>query len=109
MFSDWESRVEHVRRVLEKLRQAGLRANPKKCKWGRERMEFSEHVVGEGGVSIPQAHAAAMGLYVKLSTKKGLQSFLEMISYYRKFVKDLAEQTAVLKPATSKAAPPNIQ
>ena len=60
------------------------------------------HVVGEGGVFIPQARVAAIEAYLKPSTKKGLHSILGTISYYRKFIKDLAGQTAVLTPATSK-------
>ena len=36
--SCWSDHVRHVRGVLECLRQAGLTANPAKCRWGGECM-----------------------------------------------------------------------
>ena len=73
VYSDsWKDHVQHMRKVLERLRQAGLTANPAKCEWGGQNLEFLGHIVGEGGVSIPEARAAAIGGYVRPTTKKGL-------------------------------------
>jgi len=44
VFSEsWEQHTQHIRQVLEKLRTAGLTANPKKCRWGGRTMEFLGH------------------------------------------------------------------
>jgi len=45
--SNWKDQVMHVREVLAKLREAGLTANPAKCKWGGSQMEFLWHSVGK--------------------------------------------------------------
>ena len=37
---DWQEHKKHVRQVLNRLREAGLKANPAKCHWGGTQMEF---------------------------------------------------------------------
>ena len=106
--SSWGEHVQHVRRVLTCLREAGLTANPAKCHWGGTRMEFLGHLVGEGTMSIPQHRVQALASYTKPSTKKGLQSFLGAIGFYRRYVEKLAKETAILTPLTSKLAPARI-
>ena len=103
--SSWDHHVGHVRQVLSCLREAGLTANPAKCHWGGTRMEFLGHLVGEGTMSIPQHRVEALAVYTKPCTKKGLRSFLGAVEFYRRYVEQLAEQTAVLTPLTSKLAP----
>ena len=103
--SNWEDHIEHVRQVLDKLRTAGLIANPAKCHWGGTRMEFLGHLVGEGTMSVPQHQVEAFAKYSKPSTKK---AFLGAIAFYRRYIELLAKQTAVLTPLTSKLAPSKI-
>ena len=96
IFSDsWEEHVIHVRKVLTALRQAGLTANPAKCQWGGEQMEFLGHTVGKGEYSVPERRAEAIKKYIRPTTKKGLRAFLGTVSYYRKFLDKLADQTSV--------------
>ena len=106
--SSWADHVGHVRQVLSCLREAGLTANPAKCHWGGTRMEFLGHLVGEGTMSIPQHRVEALAAYTKPCTKKGLRSFLGAVGFYRRYVEQLAEQTAVLTPLTSKLAPSRV-
>ena len=42
--SCWDDHVKHVQQVMDKLRTAGLTANPAKCHWGGTRMEFLGHL-----------------------------------------------------------------
>ena len=106
--SCWVDHVQHVRQVLDKLKTAGLTANPAKCHWGGTRMEFLGHLVGEGTMSVPQHRVEALATYSKLSTKKGLRAFLGAIGFYRRYIELLAKDTAVLTPLTSKLAPSKI-
>ena len=106
--SSWADHVGHVRQVLSCLREAGLTANPAKCHWGGTRMEFLGHLVGESTMSIPQHRVEALAAYTKPCTKKGLRSFLGAVGFYRRYVVQLAEQTAVLTPLTSKLAPSHV-
>ena len=36
----WDDHLTHIRQILIALRDAGLTANPSKCKWGGEQIEF---------------------------------------------------------------------
>ena len=52
--SDWTTHLDHIRRVLEALKRAGLTANPKKCEWGGKHMLYLGHIVGSGKLVVPQ-------------------------------------------------------
>jgi len=106
--NDWKTHIEHIDRVLGKLREAGLTANLKKCKWGGKSIEFLGHQVRDGRMSLTSHRAEALRTYTRPCTKKGLRSFLGAISFYRRYVRQLASQTALLTPLTAKQAPPRI-
>jgi len=83
---DWESHMQHIECVLKKLGEAGLTANPAKCRWGGKNMEFLGHQVGESRMSLPSHRAEAFATYSKPTTKKGLRAFLGSIGFYRRYV-----------------------
>ena len=97
-----------MRKVLDKLRSAGLTANPAKCHWGGKRMEFLGHLVGEGRMSVPKHRVEMLTNFTKPTTKKGLRSFLGAIGFYKRYIDLLAAQTAVFTPLTTSQAPPRI-
>ena len=68
--SCWSDHVKHVRKVLTKLQEAGLTANPAKCRWGGNKMEFLGHLVGEGTMSVPEHRVEALASYSRPVTKK---------------------------------------
>ena len=73
IFSDtWEDHLKHIETLLTKLREAcRLAANPAKCQWGGQMMEFLGHQVGDGHMILPANRAEALGNYSKPTTKKG--------------------------------------
>ena len=55
--STWEEHKDHVRRVLDCLRQTGLKANLAKCKWGGIYMDFlGSRKSKKESTSIAQLH-----------------------------------------------------
>ena len=97
--------MRHVRQVLQRLREAGLTASPRKCVWGGKVVEFLGHKLGDGRVSIPDRRVKAMKEYVRPKTKRALRAFLGVVSFYRRYIEMLAKHTAALSPATGKSAP----
>ena len=102
---DWEEHVRHVRQVLQRLRETGLTASPRKCVWGGKVVEFLGHKLGDGRVSIPDRRVKAMKEYVRPKTKRALRAFLGVVSFYCWYIEMLAKHTAALSPATGKSAP----
>ena len=103
--NSWEEHVGHVQEVLSRLREAGLTASPKKCRWGGRVVEFLGHKLGEGMMSIPNRRVEAIRSFVRPRTKKFLRSFLGLVSFYCRYVDMLAKDTATLSPATARTAP----
>ena len=71
-------------------------------------MEFLGHKVGNGQMSIPETRAQALLKYTRPTTKVGLRSFLGAVSFYRRYIRQLASDKATLSPVTSKAAPVKV-
>jgi len=102
---DWETHTQHVRQLLLRLREAGLTASPKKCRWGCEVVEFLGHRIGGGRASIPESRVHALRDYIRPRTKRGLRTFLGVVGFYRRYIEMLGKYTAILTPATAKAQP----
>ena len=49
--SSFEKHLEHVRAVLQRLRESNLTAKPKKCKFCMRRTEYLGFVIGQGIVT----------------------------------------------------------
>ena len=107
--SSWEEHINHVGRVLESIRAAGLTVNPKKCSWGGRAVEFLGHFVGRGKMTVPAHRTTALRTYTKPKTRKGLRAFLGSVGFYRRYLPKLAHWTAVLTPMTSRAAPQTVE
>jgi len=104
----WDEHLHHIENVLHTLEQAGLTANPSKCVWGGKSVVFLGHQVGGGKMALPAHRAEAFRSYTRPTTKKGLRSFLGAVSFYRRYIHQLAIYTAFLTPLTSKQSPSKI-
>jgi len=82
-----------------------LTANPKKCRWAGQIVEFLGHTIGGGKTCIPKCRVRALRNYVNPRTKKGLKRFLGIVGLYRRYINMLATHTAILSPATAKSEP----
>jgi len=100
-----DAQVGHVKEVLQRLREAGLTASPKKGRWGCEMVEFLGHRIGGGRASFPESRIRALRDYVKPSTKRGLRTFMGVVGFYRRYINMLAKHTTTLSPATAKSKP----
>ena len=87
----WHEHIEVLSLVLSRLRLHGLTAKPGKCHIGFSSIQYLGYKISKDFVSpVPDKVSALSNLNVPPTTKKGLRSFLGFISYYRKFVNNLA-------------------
>ena len=96
-----EAELEHrVRLLIEKLRNAGMKINEKKCVFKTQKLSFLGHIVSAEKMS-PDPKLVSKILSIKPPTdRKTLSSFLGMINYYGRYIKnlsDLIEPLAALK------------
>ncbi len=105
MSENWRVHLVHLGRVFECLRKAGLTCKSNKCEFGKAKLEFLGHVVGDGVLSVPEARVLALRDHPRPKTKKQLRAFLGVVNFYRRFIRGFHQWSYLLTPCTSKSAP----
>ena len=75
---------------MSALKEHGLVVNATKCSFGRQQIEFLGHVVTSHGIWPVRERVQAVRDFQRPQTVKGLQRFLGMVNFYRRFVKNAA-------------------
>ena len=83
---DRESHTEHVRLVLERLRQYELYIKPSKCAFYQERVEFLGYIVDGTGVSMDPTRVEAIKNWPLPTSVRDIQVFLGFCNFYRRFI-----------------------
>ncbi len=91
--------------VLECISSAGMTVKRKKSVFGRKRLKYLGHMVGEETVTVPENRVLAFKEYGKPKTKRQLRTFLGALGYYRRFIPGFARSAAILTPSTALSAP----
>ncbi|KAL2085961.1 hypothetical protein ACEWY4_019281 [Coilia grayii] len=94
----WREHVEHLRQLLQRLQQAGLVVNLKKCEIGKGQVTYLGHLVGRGVVMPRQAKVQAILSLPAPKSRREVMQVLGMCGFYRRFVPNFA---AVAEPLTS--------
>ncbi|MGL5708157.1 MAG: RNase H-like domain-containing protein, partial [Aeromonas sp.] len=85
-----EEHKEHLQHVLGILKKAGLKLNDRKCQYFCKELKILGHKVSEEGISIDEERIEAIQKMEFPQTFKKMQSYLGLISYCRKFIRNLA-------------------
>ena len=85
----------NLREVFQCIRAAGLRLTMAKCQFGAKEVEFLGRTISPSSVA-PQSHKIQKYLQtLKVPrTKKGLQSYIGFVNYYRNYIPPLSEKIA---------------
>jgi len=87
----FEEHLEHLEEVFNRLREAGLKLNPSKCQFCYSKIKFLGHVVGRDGVKVDLDKIEKVKNFPVPVDKTGLQSFIGLASYYRKFIPEFSK------------------
>ncbi|KAL0558742.1 hypothetical protein IC582_003324 [Cucumis melo] len=96
---------EHLRIVLQTLRDNKLYAKFSKCEFWLKQVSFLGHVVSKAGVSVDPAKIEAVTGWTRPSTVSEVRSFLGLAGYYQRFVENFSRIATPLTQLTRKGAP----
>ena len=99
---DLEEHHQHVKEIAECLRKHNLKVKLSKCKFAQNHVEYLSHIIGEGTIKPNPAKIEAVAKFKCPTSVKTVQSFLGLVSYYRKFIKDCAKICSPLINLTKK-------
>lgn len=95
-----EEHEQHVHQVLQTLQDANLLVEPEKCQFHVQEVNFLGHIITPGQIRMDPAKVAAIRDWELPETRKGIQSFLGLTNYYRRFIKNYSKIAAPLTDLT---------
>ena len=76
----WEH-TTHVKDVLRRLRQAGLKLKPEKCEFNKLEVEFLRYIIGINGIKMDPNKITAIRDWPQPTTVKEVQAFLGFANF----------------------------
>ncbi|WVZ52215.1 LOW QUALITY PROTEIN: hypothetical protein U9M48_003297 [Paspalum notatum var. saurae] len=89
---------EHLRLVLQRLREHRLYAKPSKCELRIDEVPFPGHIVSKGGIAVDPRKVSAVVNWEIPRTPREIRGFLGLAGYYRRYIENFSK---VAKPMTS--------
>lgn len=96
-----EQHEERLMRVLNRLKEFGLKLSPEKCHFFKKSVKYLGHVVSENGVETDPEKISALTTWPQPHNIKELKSFLGFTGYYRRFIKDFSKIAKPLNDLTA--------
>jgi hypothetical protein len=99
-----EEHEDHLRIVLQILRDKKLYAKLKKCEFWLNQVVFLGHVVSKDGITVDPSKIEAVVNWDRPTNVSEVRSFLGLAGYYRRFVEGFSRIAAPLTHLTRKNA-----
>ena len=95
----------HVKRVLQKLREAGLQADITKCTFHVKEIPYLELIIITEGVKMDSVKVSTIVKWLLLMNIKDIQSFLSFANFYWRFIYGYSKLASSLTHLTKKDIP----
>jgi hypothetical protein len=93
----FEEHLKNVEEVLDRMRKFNVMAKPSKCKFCQTEVTYLGHRVGNGKLKMDTYNVDKILNMPMPGTLKEIRSFVCLVGYYRRFIKDFA---TIAKPLT---------
>jgi hypothetical protein len=99
---DFDSHVEHIREVFQRLKAANLTIKPNKCSLAMDSIKFLGHVIDRTGIRTDPDKIKGIQEFPRPQTLTHVRGFIGRASYYRKFIPYFSEVAEPLSRLTKK-------
>ncbi len=82
---------DHVKLVLNRLREAELQMNIRKCKFNVKETVFLEVIVSELNLCMNLSKVTVIVSWITSTKLKEIQSFVRFVNFYRRFIKNFSK------------------
>jgi hypothetical protein len=93
-----EEHEEHLRLVLQKLREHELYAKFSKCEFWLKEVAFMGHIITNGGIAVDPSKVSDVLKWEPPRTVSEIRNFLRLTGYYRRFIEGFSK---IVKPLTT--------
>ena len=95
--------LKNFEEVLQRISMAGLKLSVKKCAFFQKQVKYLGHLVTADGISTDEDKTRTVKDWPSPQNLRELRSFLELCTYYRRFVPNFASVAASLHELTKKS------
>ena len=87
----YEEHIERLKKVFERLVEAGLKLSSAKCNLFQKELKYLGHIVSPESIATDPKKVECVREWPVPQNLKQLQSFLGFVGYYRRFIKDFSK------------------
>jgi hypothetical protein len=80
--------IRHVRKILQRLREANIQADVNKCEFHTTKTKFLDMIVERDEIKMNSEKVKVIMKWEKSTHLKEVQAFLRFVNFYKRFIKD---------------------
>jgi hypothetical protein len=92
-----EEHVDHLKMVLQRLREHQLYAELSKCEYWTDKVLFLGHIINKDGLALDPKKVADILNWKAPTNVRGIKSFIAMAGYYRRFIEGFSKIARPMK------------
>ena len=96
--------LQNINLIFQRIRDAGLKLQPPKCRFFQEEVAYLGHIVSHEGISVDPTKVDKVRHCPIPQNSKDVQQFLGLANYYRRFILGFAELAKPLHRLTERNA-----